>query len=166
MGQAREPQDKGTSCWKFDIRLDLHSQVVAALLESLRCANLCFQMLPNAMLRHAMLCYAMSSNIFHPCLAHAKAELRIVFEEGVGPRRALTLGVHRVWEGWIGAAPDGRAASEHGDQQQSKTFLCERNPALSGALARRVGDDEPVPEPVPALSTTICTQVGLIARSP
>ena len=58
MGQARERQKNGTSCQKF-VRLDLHGQVVAALLESLRGANLCFQMLPNAMLCHAMLCYAM-----------------------------------------------------------------------------------------------------------
>ena len=50
MGQAGERQKKDTSCWKFDVRLDLHGQVVAALLESLTSPNLCFQMLPKFML--------------------------------------------------------------------------------------------------------------------
>ena len=43
-------------------------------------------------------------------LAHAEAELGVVFEERVGPGRALALGVGRVREGRIGATPDGGAA--------------------------------------------------------
>ena len=43
-------------------------------------------------------------------LAHAETELRVVFEQGVSPSRTLSLGVDGVGEGWIGAAPDGRAA--------------------------------------------------------
>ena len=43
-------------------------------------------------------------------LAHAEAELGVVFEERVGPGRALALGVGRVGEGRIGATPDGGAA--------------------------------------------------------
>ena len=51
------------------------------------------------------------------CLAHAKAELGIVLEEGVGPGGAFTLGVHRVGEGGVGAAPNGGAACGVGDDQ-------------------------------------------------
>mmetsp|Transcript_50439 Transcript_50439/g.83021 ORF Transcript_50439/g.83021 Transcript_50439/m.83021 type:complete len:449 (-) Transcript_50439:943-2289(-) len=50
-------------------------------------------------------------------LAHAEAELGVVFEERVGPGRALALGVGRVREGRIGATPDGGAACRIGDDQ-------------------------------------------------
>eukprot|EP00438_Fugacium_kawagutii_P001156 Skav206555 [mRNA] locus=scaffold925:29375:32052:- [translate_table: standard] len=40
-------------------------------------------------------------------LAHAETELCVVFEEGVGPGRALTLAVRGVGEGWVGATPNG-----------------------------------------------------------
>ena len=45
-------------------------------------------------------------------LAHAEAELGVVFEERVGPGKALALGVGRVGEGRIGATPDGGAACQ------------------------------------------------------
>ena len=58
----------------------------------------------------------------HKCLAalldalqHAKAELGVVFKQGVLPRRAAALAVLRVGEARLGAAPDGGAARGVGD---------------------------------------------------
>ena len=79
MGQARERQEKGTSCWKFDVRLDLHGQVVAALLESLRGANLrfpdaskCYAVPCYAMLCYAMLCYVFQHLPPLPCACQSR----------------------------------------------------------------------------------------------
>mmetsp|Transcript_15838 Transcript_15838/g.37381 ORF Transcript_15838/g.37381 Transcript_15838/m.37381 type:complete len:470 (+) Transcript_15838:2359-3768(+) len=50
-------------------------------------------------------------------LAHAEAELGVVFEQGVGPGRTLSLVVRGVREGWVGATPDRGAACGIGNNK-------------------------------------------------
>ena len=84
--------------------LHLHCEVVTALLEGLA------ERIQQIHVISRCLCQHVAAVLPRASLAHAEAELGVVFEQGVGPGRTLSLVVRGVREGWVGATPDRGAA--------------------------------------------------------
>eukprot|EP00755_Sulcionema_specki_P003782 Sspe_Gene.3873::Locus_1292_Transcript_2_5_Confidence_0.333_Length_5747::g.3873::m.3873 len=86
-----------------------------------------------------------------PCCHDPKPELRVVFEEGVGPRRTLPLLVHGVRVSWVRPTPDTRAPRCVRDHQPLPEELCQELHirCLTAPLARPGELHEGLPELAP-----------------